>query len=42
MKGRNARLTKNFAKRDYKYYIFCEGTKTEPDYFKNIIRHIER
>ncbi len=27
---------------DKKYYIFCEGTKTEPNYFKGIKRQIEK
>jgi len=27
--------------RKFRYYIFCEGERTEPNYFKGIKRHIE-
>ena len=26
--------------KEYRYYIFCEGEKTEPNYFKGFKTHI--
>ena len=28
-------------KKEFRYYIFCEGQQTEPSYFEGFKRHIE-
>lgn len=38
---RQKRKKEHLEKRIYRYYIFCEGTQTEPQYFKGFKRLIE-
>lgn len=38
---RKKRKQDNLDKKDYRYYIFCEGEQTEPNYFSGFKRYIE-
>ena len=40
-KWRKKRYQENLEKKEHRYYIFCEGEQTEPNYFEGFKRFIE-
>ena len=41
LKGREEEIIEHLEKKEFRYYIFCEGQATEPKYFQGFKRYIE-
>ena len=40
-RGRKSAVREYLEKKEFRYYIFCEGQQTEPSYFEGFKRYIE-